>query len=384
MEPILELKNLTASFHTRRGIVKAVNGISFSVAKGETLGIVGESGSGKSVTQLSYLRLLPSPPLRIEGGEALFRGENLLTMSDEKMRGVRGDKISMIFQEPMTSLNPYLKIGTQLIEPLTIHRNMSKKDAWKDAIGALERVGISGPEKAMESYPHEFSGGMRQRVMIAMALTTKPEVLIADEPTTALDVTVQAQILDLLRGIQRETGMAIVLITHDLGVVAGLADRILVMYAGRVMEQGNAEEIFYRTGHPYTQALLRSTPRIDRPPLRKSSVATTFASTTGLCSGTRQIPVASRIFFVAAAIHVSARNGSTIGASVGAGSTPSCEYGYFDAYLSISTTCSGTHSVDAPSLSAFEARLVSSAPPFIAPVPIANIPIFIFYLTTKF
>lgn len=263
--PILELKDFQAHFYTRRGIVKAVDGISFTVGKGETVGIVGESGSGKSVCQLSYLRLLPSPPLRIIGGQALFHGQDLLKMSNDALRQIRGNKISMIFQEPMTSLNPYMRIGNQLIEPLTIHRGISKKVAWQESIKALERVGIHSAESAMHSYPHEFSGGMRQRVMIAMALTTKPEVLIADEPTTALDVTVQAQILDLLKDIQKDTGMAIVLITHDLGVVAGLADKILVMYAGRVMEDGTSENVFYKSQHPYTNALLKSTPRIDVP-----------------------------------------------------------------------------------------------------------------------
>jgi len=260
---LLELKDFRASFHTRRGIVKAVNGISFSLEKGQTLGIVGESGSGKSVTQLAYLGLLPTPPLKIEGGQALFQGQDLLRVTPSEMRKIRGNKISMIFQEPMTSLNPYMRIGAQLIEPLTEHRGYDKKRAMKEAITALERVGIPSAESALKSYPHEFSGGMRQRVMIAMALTTNPEVLIADEPTTALDVTVQAQILELLKSIQKDTGMAIVLITHDLGVVAGIADKVLVMYAGRIMEEGNADQVFYGSRHPYTHALLKSTPRID-------------------------------------------------------------------------------------------------------------------------
>jgi oligopeptide transport system ATP-binding protein len=260
---ILEIKNLQAHFHTRKGVVRAVNGISYTLNPGETLGIVGESGSGKSVSQLSYLRLLPSPPLRIPGGEVLYKGENLLQMSDEKLRSLRGNKISMIFQEPMTSLNPYLTIGTQLTEPLIIHLGFSKRAAWKEANAALEKVGIAEAEKAMKAYPHEFSGGMRQRVMIAMALTTKPEILIADEPTTALDVTVQAQILELLKSIQKETQMAILLITHDLGVIAGLANKVVVMYAGRVFEEGAVDSIFEKSQHPYTKALLKSTPRID-------------------------------------------------------------------------------------------------------------------------
>jgi oligopeptide transport system ATP-binding protein len=261
--PILELKNYQAHFHTRRGIVKAVNGISFKLNEGETLGIVGESGSGKSVTQLSYLGLLPSPPLKIVGGEVLFKGRNLLEQDGAHLRELRGNQITMIFQEPMTSLNPYMKIGAQLCEPNLIHKGMNKYDATKEAIAAMKRVGIPDAERAMASYPHEFSGGMRQRVMIAMALTTHPEVLIADEPTTALDVTVQAQILELLKSIQQERGMAIILITHDLGIVAGLANRVVVMYAGQVMEEGTVDELFYRSHHPYTQALLKSTPRLD-------------------------------------------------------------------------------------------------------------------------
>jgi oligopeptide transport system ATP-binding protein len=263
MEPLLQIRDLQAHFHTRRGIVKAVNGVSFEVAPGETLGIVGESGSGKSVCQLSYLHLLPSPPLRIMGGEARFGDVDLLKANNRQLRSIRGNRISMIFQEPMTSLNPYMRIGSQLTEPLLVHQKISKREAIARAMEALEQVGISDRDNAMRAYPHEFSGGMRQRVMIAMALTTRPSLLIADEPTTALDVTVQAQILDLLRKIQKENGMAIVLITHDLGVVAGLADRVVVMYAGRVMEQGVAEDIFYRSGHPYTHALLKSTPRLD-------------------------------------------------------------------------------------------------------------------------
>jgi len=264
LSALLKIENYKAYFYTRRGIVKAVNGISYEVHPGQTVAVVGESGSGKSVSQLSYLGLLPSPPLRILGGQVVFDGSDLLKMREDELRKIRGDKISMIFQEPMTSLNPYLKIGSQLIEPLVIHRKQRKKAAWSAATQALERVGISRPAQAMEAYPHEFSGGMRQRVMIAMALTTEPKLLIADEPTTALDVTVQAQILELLKSIQKETKMAMILITHDLGVVAGSADEVVVMYAGRVFERGSVDDIFYRSQHPYTQALLRSTPRIDQ------------------------------------------------------------------------------------------------------------------------
>lgn len=263
--PVLEVRNLKAHFYTRRGIVRAVDDVSFEVMPGETLAIVGESGSGKTVTQLSYLRLLPEPPLKILGGEVLFGGYDLLQCSTKELRSIRGHHISMIFQEPMTSLNPYLTVGTQLCEPLQVHLKLSRPEAEQEATRALERVGIADARSALKSYPHEFSGGMRQRVMIAMALTTKPKLLVADEPTTALDVTVQAQILDLLRDIQKETGMAIVFITHDLGVVASIADRVAVMYAGKVMERGTVDQIFYETQHPYTYALLQSTPRIDVP-----------------------------------------------------------------------------------------------------------------------
>ncbi|MBI4404137.1 MAG: ABC transporter ATP-binding protein [Deltaproteobacteria bacterium] len=263
--PILAIRDLRAHFHTRRGIIKAVDGISFEIQKGETLAIVGESGSGKTVSQLSYLGLLPMPPLRIAGGQAFFHDTDLIKAGKDKLRAVRGDSISMIFQEPMTSLNPYLKIGTQLIEPLCLHRKLSKKEAWKVASESLEKVGIADAARTMHSYPHEFSGGMRQRVMIAMAITTKPEVLIADEPTTALDVTIQAQILELLGELKKETGMSIILITHDLGIVASVADKVLVMYGGKMMEEATAHELFSASSHPYTTALLKSTPRVDIP-----------------------------------------------------------------------------------------------------------------------
>lgn len=285
MNPILSIRDYRAHFVTRKGIVKAVNGVSYDLFSGETLAIVGESGSGKSVSQLSFLGLLPSPPLRIVSGEVLFHGQDLLKMKEKDLRFIRGNKISMIFQEPMTSLNPYLKIGTQLIEPLVIHRQKTKKEAWSMGIAALERVGISRASEAMKAYPHEFSGGMRQRVMIAMALTTEPEVLIADEPTTALDVTVQAQILELLKSIQKETRMAIVLITHDLGVVANAADRVVVMYGGRVFEKGSVDEVFYQTEHPYTQALLKSTPRLDKLDEVLPSIAGTTPDLTKIKEG---------------------------------------------------------------------------------------------------
>jgi oligopeptide transport system ATP-binding protein len=260
--PLLEVTNLRTSFHTRHGIVRAVNDVSFSLEKGDTLGIVGESGSGKSVTCYSLMRLIPQPPGKIEGGTAMFDGVDLLRASPQQLSKIRGKRISMIFQDPMTSLNPYLRISEQLIEPLLIHENIGYTDALKRGIAALEEVGVPDAAKRIRSYPHEFSGGMRQRVMIAMALITKPELLIADEPTTALDVTVQAQILDLVKKMQRELGMAVIWITHDLGVVAGFCERVQVMYAGRIAERATADELFARTAHPYTRALQKSIPAL--------------------------------------------------------------------------------------------------------------------------
>jgi len=259
---LLEVQNLRAYFHTRNGIVRAVDGVSFSVEKGETLGIVGESGSGKSVTCYSLMGLIPKPPGRIESGTARFDGADLLAMGEAELNQIRGKRIAMIFQDPMTSLNPYLRIEEQLIEPLLIHENMPRAEAVKRAIRALEEVGVPDAARRIRSYPHEFSGGMRQRVMIAMALITQPDLLIADEPTTALDVTVQAQILDLIARLQRERGMAVIWISHDLGVVAGFCRRVLVMYAGRVVESGRVEDIFARPLHPYNRALQRSIPAL--------------------------------------------------------------------------------------------------------------------------
>ncbi len=260
--PLLEVQNLRTAFHTRNGIVRAVDGVSFSLDKGETLGIVGESGSGKSVTCYSLMGLIPKPPGRIESGTAHFDGADLLTMKDAELNRIRGKRIAMIFQDPMTSLNPYLRIEEQLIEPLVIHENMPRAEAVKRAIRALEEVGVPDAARRIRSHPHEFSGGMRQRVMIAMALITQPDLLIADEPTTALDVTVQAQILDLIARLQRERGMAVIWVTHDLGVVAGFCRRVLVMYAGRVVESGKVEDIFARPLHPYNRALQRSIPAL--------------------------------------------------------------------------------------------------------------------------
>jgi oligopeptide transport system ATP-binding protein len=262
MNALLTVTDLRTYFHTRSGVYRAVDGVSFAVAAGETLGIVGESGSGKSVTCYSLMGLVPSPPGRIESGTAIFDGVDLLHCTPAAARSIRGKRVAMIFQDPMTSLNPYLRIGDQLIEPLLIHGQVSRPEARKRGIAMLEAVGINDAEKRLRQYPHEFSGGMRQRVMIAMALITEPELLIADEPTTALDVTVQAQILELIRRMQRERNMAVIFITHDLAVVSGLCDRVQVMYAGRILETGSTRDLFYRPLHPYTRALQKSIPAI--------------------------------------------------------------------------------------------------------------------------
>jgi len=260
--PLLSVTDLRAHFHTRSGVFRAVDGVSFALERGETLGIVGESGSGKSVTCYAILGLLPQPPARIESGSALFDGVDLLRCHPNEIRAIRGKRISMIFQDPMTSLNPYLRISTQLIEPLLIHENLGRKEALARALAMLEAVGINDAARRIHTYPHEFSGGMRQRVMIAMALITRPELLIADEPTTALDVTVQAQILDLIRRLQREMGMAVLFVTHDLGVVSGLCDRVQVMYAGRIVETAGTAALFREPRHPYTHALQQSIPAL--------------------------------------------------------------------------------------------------------------------------
>ena len=258
--PLLSVKDLRTYFHTRNGVYRAVDGVSFDLDRGETLGIVGESGSGKSVTCYSLMGLIPQPPGRIESGTALFDGVDLLNCSKTQARGIRGKRVSMIFQDPMTSLNPYLRVSEQLIEPLMIHEDISKADALKQALEMLEAVGINDAASRIHYYPHEFSGGMRQRVMIAMALITKPELLIADEPTTALDVTVQAQILELIQKMQADIGMAVIFITHDLGVVSGLCDRVQVMYGGRIVESADTRTLFFEPKHPYTRALQRSIP----------------------------------------------------------------------------------------------------------------------------
>ncbi len=259
---MLSIRNLSASFHTVAGIVRAVRDVSFDLKPGETLGIVGESGSGKSVTCYSMMGLIPMPPGRIESGSAMLGDTDLLHCSEKELRAIRGKRISMIFQDPMTSLNPYLTIGEQVAEPLIIHEGASKKEAKAKALEQLALVGIPDPEQRYDSYPHQFSGGMRQRVMIAMALITRPQILIADEPTTALDVTVQKQVLDLIKKLQRDMGTAVILITHDLGVVRQYADRINVMYAGRIVESAPAAELLEHPRHAYTRALMKSIPAL--------------------------------------------------------------------------------------------------------------------------
>ena len=263
MPALLEVTDLRTHFFTQDGLVRAVDGVSFYVEKGETLGIVGESGSGKSVTSLSVMRLVPSPPGKIVSGRVLFDGEDLLTYDEDEMRKIRGKNIAMIFQDPMTSLNPVLTIGRQITESLELHMKMTGKEARRRAVELLALVGIPSPERRLDDYPHQFSGGMRQRVMIAMALSCNPDLLIADEPTTALDVTIQAQILELINKLKSELGMAIIIITHDLGVVARMADRVNVMYAGMIVEEGPTGRIFGDPRMPYTIGLLQSIPRLD-------------------------------------------------------------------------------------------------------------------------
>jgi len=260
-QPLLEVKDLRTVFQTKEGTLKAVDGVSFELTPGETLGIVGESGCGKSVTALSIMRL--QAPGRIVGGKVMFKGQDLTRLTDPEMREIRGKEIAMIFQDPMTSLNPVFKVGWQVGEPTRLHHGWDARKALASAVSMLGKVGIPSAAARAEDYPHQFSGGMRQRVMIAMGLTTTPQVLIADEPTTALDVTIQAQILDLLRDINREFGTATILITHNLGVVAGMCERVLVMYAGRIVESGPTKDVFAHPKHPYTWSLLRSIPRLD-------------------------------------------------------------------------------------------------------------------------
>lgn len=281
---LLEVSNLKTEFKVKRGIVKAVNDVSFKVDKGEILAIVGESGSGKSVTSLSIMGLIKSPG-KVTGGEILFNGEDLRKKTPKEMRTIRGDKISMIFQEPMTSLNPVQRIGDQICESICTHTGMNKKQAMKHAIEMLGMVGIPSPEQRVNDYPHQMSGGMRQRVMIAMALSCSPELLIADEPTTALDVTIQAQILDLINKLRDEIGMAVMLITHDLGVVAETADKVVVMYCGRVVEQAGVDELFSSPKHPYTKGLIESIPKLNEDRERLYMIKGMVPDTTALPKG---------------------------------------------------------------------------------------------------
>ncbi|WP_025770566.1 ABC transporter ATP-binding protein [Thioalkalivibrio sp. HK1] len=264
MSKLLEVQDLHTRFHTTEGVVRAVDGISYDVSEGETVAIVGESGCGKSVGAMSILRLIPKPPGEIvEGSRILFAGEDLLSMDDDRIRHIRGGQISMVFQEPMTSLNPVLTIGLQLTETMMLHLGLDQAAADRRAIELLEMVGIGEAERRLRQYPHHFSGGMRQRVMIALALSCRPRLIIADEPTTALDVTIQAQILELMRTLTHQMGVALIIITHNLGVVARYAERVIVMYAGKIVETGTAEQIYHRPRHPYTIGLLKSVPRMD-------------------------------------------------------------------------------------------------------------------------
>jgi len=263
MPNLLEVKNLKTQFFTQDGVVHAVNGISYSVKQGETVAIVGESGSGKSVGVMSLIRLIPQPPGKIVDGTVMFDGQDLLTMKEDELRRIRGNRIAMIFQDPMTSLNPVLTIGRQITEAIQLHMGMNRAESRKRAVELLELVGIPGAGERLDDYPHQFSGGMRQRVMIAMGLSCNPQLLIADEPTTALDVTIQAQIVDLVNRLKDELGMAVIWITHDLGVVAGMAERVIVMYSGFVVEEASVDQLYAQPRHPYTLGLLRSIPRLD-------------------------------------------------------------------------------------------------------------------------
>lgn len=270
--PLLDIKELSVEFQTAEGTVHAINELSYCLREGETLGIVGESGSGKSVSSLGIMRLIPNPPGKIVGGELLYQGKDLAKASEKAMESIRGDEISMIFQEPMTSLNPILTCGKQIAESLMLHRGLKKKAALLAAVEMMKEVGIANPEKRAQEYPHQMSGGMRQRIMIAMALACKPKILICDEPTTALDVTIQAQILDLIRKLNKETGTAVIMITHDLGVVSELCERVIVMYTGRIVEEALAKDIFCKPLHPYTIGLMNAIPRITKERKRLTTI----------------------------------------------------------------------------------------------------------------
>lgn len=303
-KPVLEVRDLQTQFRSQNGLVRAVDGLSYTVGAGEILGVVGESGCGKSVTALSILRLIPDPPGKIVGGSILFEGRNLLDLSERQMEAIRGNDISMIFQEPMTALNPLYTIGRQISESLTLHQGLSRRQAMARAVDMLRQVSIPEPESRLHSYPHQLSGGMRQRVMIAMALCCDPKVLIADEPTTALDVTIQAQILDLIRDLQDKTGTAIVLITHDMGVVAENADRVVVMYAGRKVEEADVEELFERPAHPYTRGLLGSIPNVEEV-ARSSGERMRLSEIKGMVPSLADLPTGCA--FAPRCVHASAK-----------------------------------------------------------------------------
>ncbi|MSS70641.1 MAG: ABC transporter ATP-binding protein [Candidatus Latescibacteria bacterium] len=289
-EPLLKVEDLRTYFQTDDGLARAVDGVSFDLRKGETLGLVGESGCGKSVTSLSILRLIPAPPGKIAGGRVLFRGRDLFGLSEEEMRGVRGNDIAMIFQEPMTSLNPAFTCGDQIDEAVMLHQGLDRAAARARTVEMLRRVGIPDPAQRADEYPHRFSGGMRQRVMIAMALSCNPDLLIADEPTTALDVTIQAQILELLEQLQSDLGMGVLMITHDLGVIAGFTDRVAVMYAGKIVEMGEAQDLFADPRHPYTQGLLASIPKLNEAQERLRVIPGTVPDATRFPTGCRFHP----------------------------------------------------------------------------------------------
>ncbi len=315
---LLSVKNLTTRFYTRDGVVTAVDDVSFSVEPGKVLGIVGESGSGKSVACYSIMGLIPTPPGKVESGQAIFAGKDLLRMSRTQLRKVRGQQIGMVFQDPMTSLNPHMTIGRQLMEPLLVHQNMRRKDARKLALASLDEVGIQDPLRRFDCYPHEYSGGMRQRVMIAMALMNKPQLLIADEPTTALDVTIQAQILSLLKRLQKDHNLAVIFISHDLGVVAHMADDVVVMEKGKVVEQGAAHSVFFNPQHPYTQKLVAALPTTAKTfPKQFADEDDKFLEIRGLHTefslGRRFLQRAHQSFRVLNDIHLSLRQGEILG-----------------------------------------------------------------------
>ena len=292
--PLLSVRDLVTTFRTEAGVFPAVDCISFDVAAGEALGIVGESGSGKSVTALSILGLLPDPPGRVASGSIRFDGQEMVGLSKKALRGLRGPSIGMIFQEPMTSLNPVFTVGDQIVETIRAHEQVSARTARKRAIELLQRVGIATPERRLEDYPHQLSGGMRQRVMIAIALACSPRLLLADEPTTALDVTIQAQLLDLLHDLQRDTRMAVVIITHNMGVIAEFADRVLVMYAGRIAEEGPVDAVFTTPRHPYTVGLLGSTPSLERDSARLATIPGVLPQLSDSMPGCRFAPRCAR------------------------------------------------------------------------------------------